>query len=142
MCLFFMATKTHFLQFQPKYVSMFYLYILCFIGTQLLSQKPLNICKGQNDFFIAVSYYHLLLPSSLSNRSAVDSTAIDTTKFKKNWENIIKFYQNLESKRDSHTLSHFAGKRVEHSTISHIFGNFFKYTQAREKCWVTKKVEK
>jgi len=54
-----------------------------------------------------------------------------------------KHHQILqESKRDSHTLSHFAGKRVEHSTISHIFGYFLKYTQAREKCWVTKKVEK
>ena len=137
-----MATKTHFLQILPKYVSMYYLYILCFFGTQLLLQKPLKVCKGKNDFCIAVSYFYLFSPSSLSNRSAVDSTAIDTTKFKKNYENIIKFYQNLEAKRDSHTLSHFAGERVGYSTISHIFGYFFKYTQAREKCWVTKKVEK
>ena len=114
---------------------MFYWHTIAIIET-------IKYMQGLQSFFIAVSYYHLLLPSSLSNRSAVDSTAIDTTKFKKNWENIIKFYQNLEAKRDSHTLSHFAGKRVEHSTISHIFGYFLKYTQAREKCWVTKKVEK
>ena len=61
--------------------------------------------------------------------------AIDSVKLKMQIEKIIDFYQNLQAKRDSHTMSHFAGINVGINTVSHILAKGIT-TNTRETCYM------
>ena len=90
------------------------------MGTTLMLEKPLKICKSLFYFLTECSYYHLLQLSSLAKRLAVDSAAIDKGKFKMRFEKIINFYQNLQAKKGSHAMSHFGHIDAGEHTISHV----------------------